>query len=261
MMKKSVFLAVSLFAGALALQAADPCVIKGLDDKDITADSISASPAGDLEYANGKIKSKVVKGKYKFAWIPKPKDVEAADADLKAGKFGDAAAKYKKAYDVYKFLGWDVYCGVKEAEALYKADKKAEALSRLAEFKDYKLVNPKQDHDLMEAYKLTATIQIDSGNTAAAEPALDEMLKSKDDDIASFALVRKGDLTLKQGAKKDAVLFYLQGVLLFPKSAIRPEALFKTAGVLADLKDPRSVKFSDMLKAEYPNDSFTKQLK
>ncbi len=261
MLKKSIFLAALLGAGALALQAAEPCIIKGLDDKDIQADSISATASGDLEYANGKIKSKIVKGKYKFAWIPKPKEISDADADFKAGKFSEAASKYKKAYDSFKFLGWDVYCGVKEAESLYKADKKDEALSRLAEFKDFKILNPKQDHDLMEAFKLTATIQIDSGNVAAAEPALDEMVKSKDDDIASFAFTRKGDMLLKQGSKKDAVLMYLQTVLLFPKSGIRPEALLKTANVLADLKDPRSVKFADMLKAEYPTDPLVKQLK
>lgn len=261
MMKKSIILAALLGAGAFALQAAEPCLIKGADDKEIHADSIVAQPSGDLEYANGKIKSKIGKGKYKYAWIPKPKAIADADADLAAGKLSDAAAKYKKAYDSYKLLGWDVYCGVKEAESLFKLDRKEDALKRLEEFKAYKLANPRLERDLMDAYKLTATIQIEAGNTAAAEPMLDEMVKSREDEIAAFAFTRKGDLLLKQGAKKDAVLMYLQAVLLFPKSPMRAESLLKAANTLSELKDPRSVKFADMLKAEYPSDPLVKELK
>ena len=260
-MKKSIILAALLGAGAFALQAADPCIIKGIDDKDIQADSISAQSSGDLEFVKDKVKSKVAKGKYKYAWIPKPKEIADADADFKGAKFRESADKYKKAFDTYKYLGWDIYCGVKEAESLYKLDKRDEALARLAEFKDYKLVNPKQERDLLDCYKLNATILIDAGNSAAADPILDEMSKSKDDEISSFAFLRKGDLLYKQNSKKDAVLMYLQTIVLFPKSPSRPEALLKAANTLSELKDPRAVKFSDMLKAEYASDPLVKQLK
>jgi hypothetical protein len=108
-MMKAFAAAALLAAGAFALQAADPCLIKGLDDKDIGANEIKALPSGDLEYVQGKITSKIAKGKYKYAWIPKPVDIVSADNDLKAGKFREAADKYKKAYDAYKLLGWDVY--------------------------------------------------------------------------------------------------------------------------------------------------------
>jgi TolA-binding protein len=146
-------------------------------------------------------------------------------------------------------------------EALAKLGDKEQALKRLEAFNNYKLLNPKLERDLMEAYKLNATIQIDAGNFSAAEPALEEMSKSKDDDMASFAITRKGDLAYKQDAKRDAVLLYLQTALLFPKSPSRPEALLKAANTLKELKDPRSVRFADMLKADYANDPLVKQLK
>ncbi len=261
---KKAFIAAALAAiGAFALQAAEPCIIKGLDDKDFQVDEIKALPTGDLEYVSGasKIKSKIQKGKYKWAWVPKPKEVSEADAALKGGKFKDAADKYKKAFESYRILGWDVYCIVKEAECLAKNDQKPDAIKRLAELKGYKLVNPKQEDDLMEAFKLLSTLYIETGDSASAEPLLEEMGKSKEEDIAAFAFNRRGDILYKQGNKKDAVIMYLQTALLFPKSSARPEALLKTANTLGEMKDPRGVKFAEMLKSEYPSDPLTKQLK
>jgi len=262
-MKKALIAAALMAVGAFALQAAESCIIKGLDDRDLQVDEIKALPSGDLEYVSGpsKIKSKIQKGKYKWAWIPKPKEVSDADADLKGGKLQAAADKYKKAFEAYKILGWDVYCAAKEAECLAGLNQKPEAIKRLVEFKSYKPANPKLDDDLMDAFKLLAVLYIETGDDASASPLLDEMGKSKDEDIAAFSFNKKGDIFNKQGNKKDAVLLYLQTALLFPKSSARPEALLKTANILAEMKDPRGAKFAEMLKSEYPSDPMTKQLK
>lgn len=263
-MKKLLIASALLIGAGALLHAAGDCVIRTSDDRDMQVDEIKALPTGDLEYVSGasKIRSKVQKGKYKYAWIPKPKEISDADAAAKGGDFKKAADAYKKAYDAYKLLGWDVYCIFKEGESIAKQGAKPDAIKRLAELKGYKLLNSsKQERDLMDAYKLLASLYIETGDNSSAEPILDEMGKAKEEDLASFSLNKRGDILTKQGKKKDAVEMYLQTSLLFPKSPERPEALFKAATLLKEMNDSRYVKFSDMLKSEYPSDPLVKQLK
>lgn len=253
---------IALTLGTAALYAAENCIIVETSGREIKVSAITETN-GDLTYTTGAsaIKSKVMKGKYKYAWIPKPKEITDADAKLAKGDYKDAADGYQKAFATNKLLGWDVYCTWKEAEALSKQDKTADAVKKLETLKDYKLVNPTLEPDLLNAYKLLSTLYISQDKYDLATPYIDKLMKSPDESLASSAFIRKGDILARKNNKKEAALAYFQAALLFPKSSDRPEALFKSSQMLTDLKDSRSAKFADILKAEYPGNEYTKQLK
>lgn len=260
-MKK--FLIAAVLSLSLGLNAANDCVIKTLPDgKDMKADSIEADDSGNLTYKTGSIQSKIRKGQYEYAWIPKPKELNDADKLLTDKKYKDAQALFATAYKKYQYLGWDIYSLTGEAKAIIAQGDKKAAIEKLKAIKDIKLTNPKQENDLLNGFKVLSGLYIETGDFKSAEPILDDMSKSGNDTLAAFAFNAKGDMLLKQGQKKDAVIAYLQTALIFDKSnPERPEALFKAAKLLDEMGDKRSVKFADKLKADYPDNTFTKQLK
>ncbi len=260
-MKK--FLIAAVLSLSFGLNAANDCIIKTLPDgKDMTADSIEADDSGNLTYKTGSIQSKIRKGQYEYAWIPKPKELNDADKLLADKKFKEAQSAFGSAYKKYQFLGWDIYALTGEAKAIMSQGDKKAAIEKLKAIKDLKVSNPKQENDLLNGFKVLAGLYIETADYKSAEPILDDMSKSGNDVLAAFAFNAKGDMLQKQGHKKDAVIAYMQTALIFDKSnPERPEALFKAAKLLDEMGDKRSVKFAEKLKTEYPDNSFAKQLK
>ena len=225
MNKLLTWTAILFVASSAVLQGQD-CIIKESSGKEKKVSQITVRQNGDLafvESGSSRIQSIIKRGRYVWAWVPKPKEILAADELFKAGEYAKAGEAYKSARPKYKLVGWDVYC-------------------------------------LLKQYRLLASTYIDLGETEKAIPVLDKMIASSDDDIASYAFIKKGDAIAKKGDKMDAVLAYFQAALLFPKSKERPEALFKSAQMLKELKDARAEKFVEMLKKDYPSDPYTKQL-
>ena len=249
-----------LFCCAGLLGAREESVIRILDNRDMKVSSIRALPDGSLEYtlAGGKVKTTMPRGKYIFAWIPKPKEISAADILLAANVPDKAAAAYRAAYEKYKLLGWDVYCIYKESEALSKLGRKAEAVRKLDQLKDYKLINTRLIPQLVAVKRLNAQLCIDLGKYDSALLLLNEMTAGTDDANAVYGFLKKGDILLRQEKPKDAALMYLQTVLLFRDVPERPEALYKLYTTLSSIKDPNAAKFAAMLKREYPESSYTK---
>ena len=171
----------------LVLSAKEESVIRTLDNRDMKVSSIRALPDGSLEYtmADGKIKSTMPRGKYIYAWIPKPKEIAAADILLEANVPDKAAAAYRAAYEKYKLLGWDVYCIYRESEALARLGRRIEAVRKLDQLKDYKLINTRLGPLLVAVKRLNAQLNIDLGKYDSALALLNEMTMGTDDSAFS----------------------------------------------------------------------------
>ena len=249
-------------AFAVSLFAAEGGVIRTLENRDLKVSSIQALPDGTLEYtlADGKVKTKIPRGRYLYAWIPMPAELSRADEFLKNGSFAQAAAAYKSAYDKDKLLGWDLYCIAGEAEALAGLGEKEEAVKRLDPLKNYKLQNLRLVPHLNRVRRLNARLSIELGKYEDAMPLLNEMSSGSDDSNAAFAFLQKGNILRKKGSLKEASLMYLQAVLLFDRTPERPEALYSLASVLKELKDPNAEKFAGILKKEYPESPYVRLL-
>ena len=69
-----------LAAAALPSFAAGESLIVTSDGKRINTSSITAKPNGDLEYVSpdsSSLRVRIAKGRYRYAWVPKPADVTA----------------------------------------------------------------------------------------------------------------------------------------------------------------------------------------
>lgn len=263
MMKKILIWTAAFFMGGVAyLQAQNAnCVIMESSKTEKKVVAITPLPNGDLQFSDGKFQTVMKKGKYIWAWIPKPKEIQSADSAFAAKKYAEAATSFRALGKKYKNVGWDVYCIYKEAESLIEDKKVKEAIAVLEQLNNYKVVNPRVEGALMQANKLLVDSYIATKQDAKSLPVLNKLLLSPNDEIAAFGYLKKGDLLSSKGEKMDATLCYMQASILFPKSKLRPEALYKAAQTMRDQKDARAQNFEETLKKDYPSDPFTKQLK
>lgn len=262
-MKKSVLPLLFLSFALAAAPAVQESIIHTMDDKDMKVLTAVALPDGSIEYTlpgSGKQKVKIPRGRYLYAWIPKPKEVSEADVLFEANLPEKAIGAYRAAYAKYSLLGWDVYCIYRESEALSMLGQKTEALAKLDQLKDYKTSNPRLLPHIALAKRLNAKLCIELGKFDQALQILKEMTSGTDDSAAAFGFMKKGDILKAQNKNKEASLMYLQTVLLFRHAPERPEALAKLYTVLQEMKDPNAAKFGEMLKREYPDSDFTKKL-
>lgn len=262
-MKKTICtLAVLTSLSAISLSAAE-ILIEKREGAPIKAEYVGSDANGDITYKEEKFTIKIKANDYKFARIAKiPDDITAADKKFADQKYQDALTDYKNLYNLFRYVGYDVYCILRESACLDKLGKKEEALARLKTLDTYQSPDPQKKADLSEVKKLQATLLIDLGKFDDANKALSELGNSDDDNLAAFSFNARGDILMKQGNKKEAVLKYMIPALIFnTQNKERPRALCQVANILKELNDNRSTKFSDMLKKDYPDSPFIKELK
>lgn len=247
-----VFVVMALIASStLMVDAASFIQTKS---KKITADKITSDSKGNLTYKSSGFSQKVKPNKYLYARIPMPKSIAKAYKSLKSKKYDAALKAFNTAYAKYRYLGWNVYCIYYSGIALDRLKKTDAAIAKLNELKSMPLDSEKMERYL-EAKKLLATLYIEKGDFPKAQNVLKELGNAKNSEIAAFSNVKQGDILLKQGKKKDALLMYLRTVLLFTKSNTkeRPEAFRNTIEILKKEKNNKYLIFEKMAKSDYPN--------
>jgi len=265
MKKILMWASIWLIGTAACLQAQNAIIMEsGGKKRDVNQITVDETTPGTIRFTEGptNVGSMMRAGQYLWAWIPKPKEIADADALMEAGEYAKAAAAFAAVRPKFGILGWEVYTIRREAEAFIRQDKKSEGVTLLEALENHRIANPALETDLMTAFALLVDAYMDLGTPEKAAPFLDRMVNAKDDESASLGFIKKGDIAIASGADKmDAVLYYFQAALLFPTSKHRPEALFKVATTMRELKDARSEKFVEIMKREYLDNSFTKQLK
>jgi tetratricopeptide (TPR) repeat protein len=255
-------LAAAMSLNAITLYAAE-ITIEKKEGAPIKAEYVSADANGDITYKQEKFTGKIKANDYKFARIAKiPDEITAADKKFADRKYQEALADYRNLYNLYRHVGFDVYCIYRESACLDKLGKKEEALARLKILDTCKNQDPQKKSDLSESEKLQANLLIKLDKFDEANKVLSELGNSDDDNLAAFSFNARGDILLKQGKKKEAVLKYMIPALIFnAQNKERPRALCQVANILKELGDNRATKFSDMLKKDYPDSPFIRELK
>ena len=238
-----------------------PYVIKR-DGSRISADEITCDKRGNIVIIKGKIKRKLSRRDYKYAWIPRPTPIKKAYAKLKAKDYKTAASEFKQLYEKYKYVGWDVFCALAGAQAMSKSGDKSGAISMLTQISKPP-ANPSLASIYMQSRKLLARLYYETGSFSEALNIINKQLyKSGSDSIVAYANNLYGDILLKQGKTKDAKLMYMRTALLFDNSnkKERPEALVKVINILRQEKNNKALEFEKMLKNGYPGSSYLKNL-
>lgn len=252
--------AIAVIVGFSTITYAEKPFVVGKSGAKKFFDAIRAD-GGNLVVKDGKISRKIHKGDYKYARVPLPSIVKKAAKALNKKKYDAALALYKKAYAEYKLLGWGPYCVYGMGKAYADAGKKNDAISALRLLKS-KPLDPATWQWYIKVKKNLAQLYVDNGKFDDAKLVLKELGSCNDDAVAAFSNNLMGDILMKQGKRKDAVLMYLRTALLFSKKNTkeRPQALAKVIRILKEDRNNKYKDFEKILRTDYPSSKFTKNL-
>jgi outer membrane protein assembly factor BamD (BamD/ComL family) len=100
-----------------------------------------------------------------------------------------------------------------------------------------------------------------AGRGATLKKELDEVAASGTRSMAAAAMLMRGNMNREAGQKEPAVLDYLRVVILFENiKAVQPEALFKAAEILEEMRDPRADEMKKKLVQEYKDSEYAAKL-
>jgi len=163
--------------------------------------------------------------------VPKPKELDAAIANVQSGSAAAAIPVLEKLSTDYLMLQWDTVATRLLAEAYVKAGEPEKAI-RVCE----KVIaaNPEKAYlgEMAPAY-WQALLKAD--RTSKVEDLIAKAVKSGDREASAFALLMRGDLILATGetneiAKKALRDGFLRVVTLYKAvKTAQPEALYKAA--------------------------------
>lgn len=103
---------------------------------------------------------------------------------------------------------------------------------------------------------------IGSRNTAALQKEIDDKISKGSREVAALAHVIRGEIFKSQGQTFDAMLDYLRVAILYTQvKEVQPEALFKAAQCMEELRDPRASDLRRKLVEEYPKSKEAQQVK
>jgi hypothetical protein len=231
-MKTTWYLAL---AAALALpfagMAQAPYVQPTNGDK-VVGSSLSSDGTGNLTLKlKGGASRNFRRGTYRSAWMPKPKEVVAAEATIRKGDMSGALQQLEQAYRKYRYVGWGGYTAYMQAKIFLKTGKNSDA-----------------ERVCRDALRLP----LSESESAKLKQGMVQSLLAQNK-VTEAKREIKNLRTTKEGKPKEAVLQYLKTILLFDKSvgSVRKEAYVETVKILEELKDNRAKQFKARYQAEY----------
>ena len=191
-----------------------------------------------------------------------PKALRVAAAKIQNGSsITSAIASLEVIAKKYQMMGgWDVVANRWIAQGRYANGQKDEALKILRKVKS-------SNRDAMRDggfAKLYCKVLLETGNTAELSSVLNQIIRSGDRGALPLAQILRGDIEMKAGNYKIALLDgYLRTVILFRDAKEeRPEALYKAAKCFTELGEMSNAeKMKKMLMAEFPRSKYTEKLK
>ncbi len=189
--------------------------------------------------------------------VPKPPALDQAMADIRSGKYDAAIPVLEKIVQDYQGLEWDNQARDGLGMAFLG---KRDFRRALAVYRELFTALPAERIPLAVRRRYWQALQ-GAEQYAILKRELDDAIAKAPRDVAAMAQLMRGDMYAAQGQKNDALLDYLRTVILYEKEReSRPEALFKAAKLLEELRDPRAADLRKMLTSEFPNHPYARQV-
>ena len=229
------------------------------NDREIEAKKVTWRPSAQeyrVEMADGTILP-FPKAQVARLQIDKPADFDKA-MQLVAAKQPDAAIPLLDGLVTsYAMLNWDnearkalaqIYLGKNEAK------KAASVLD------DYFANAPKAEVTIeVQLMYWKALLAADRASTLKKE--LDTVIVGQDREMAAAAQLMRGAMNRQAGLKEAAFLDYMRvGELFKDVKAVQPEALFRAAELLEEMRDPRAESLRKKLAHDYKDSEWTAKL-
>ncbi len=180
---------------------------------------------------------------YRFAYVPRPKEVVALAKAYGAEKYDVAVKAGPKVMQMYKFLGWGDYIAYLEGMSRLELKQYSQALNVFQAGMQFRA---KYGDDLVRGAVLA---MLELKQTAKVKPMLAKMIKGDDAEDAAFAFNVRGRILAEEGKKKEAVLEHLKSLLLFDAKTAkeqREEARKRVVALLKEMNDPNWQRFEKM---------------
>jgi len=189
--------------------------------------------------------------------VDKPADYAKA-MQLVTAKQPDAAIPLLEGLTTsYKMRNWDNEARKVLAQIyLGKNDAKKAALT----LDDYFSSVPKAEVPVdVQVLYWKALLGADRSSTLKKE--LDDVIAGNDRETAAAAQLMRGTMNRQAGLKEAAFLDYMRVVELFKDvKSVQPEALFKAAELLEEMRDPRAEPLRKKLAQEYKDSEWAAKL-
>ena len=190
----------------------------------------------------------------------KPRNIDAAAKAVMDKNYSQGVPALEKIFADYSMLQWDVVAARYLAEAYLAQNKTTKALEVTRKIMEQPLDRVLPD----EFHRVYWDVLLEAGQREKLKEALELAARTGGREIAAVAQLKHGDIEMKRGNYKDALIDgYLRTVLLFGDvKSIQPEAHFKAAKCFSELgQHTHAEKMRKTLLEAYPNATYTQQLK
>lgn len=193
------------------------------------------------------------KARVKMVEIDKPAQYDQAAAAVTSGALDQAIPMLEEIYAACFMLSpWDARSLDLLGFAYKKKGDNAKAASAYKKFYS-SIANPSSITTDMQRRAWEAFIAV--GDKTTLGQSVDSAIAKGSRENAAAAHIARADMAKTEGNKQDALLDYLRVVILYEQvKTIQPEALYKTAQCLEELRDPRAEDWRKKLMADYPQD-------
>ncbi len=244
---------VSLTIMALAQNVAYPYVIRATDGEPVRGETLRIDSSGTaILTRKGTSPISMPKGTYTRAvnktpdnWVRAVKALESRDYDTAIREFGKIVRSERN-------LTWDELAMPNLAKAYLGKGQPDEVIKQYKELFRHRK-DLEYNAQVTDNYN-EALLQLQ--NFVELEERLKKVLETTGGYYGLKAQIMRGDIMKQKSRKQDALEEYLRAVVFFkgqPDAApLMPEALFKVAMTMEELRDPRNQDFYRMLIATYP---------
>jgi tetratricopeptide (TPR) repeat protein len=189
-----------------------------------------------------------------------PDGLQEAVNAVNRGSYQSAIPTLKKIADSYVMLGPDVIASMALAKAYLGTNRTKEAMKVCEELQR---VNPNALNDGSFASVYWEAL-LAEGRISTLRTSLQSAIETGSREVAAVAQVRRGDLEMKEGRPREALVDgYLRTVLLFQDiEFIQPEALYKAIEAHTALNETRyAEKWRKQLLGKYGASEFAAKAK
>ena len=189
--------------------------------------------------------------------IDKPAEYDKAVQMVTAKQFDAAIPLLEGLVTQFKMLNWDNEARVVLAQAYLGKNDAKKAASTID---DYMAGVSKADVPLdVQVLYWRSLLAADRVSTLKKD--LDDVVLSGVREAAAAAQMMRGNMNRQAGQKEAAFLDYMRVVNLFKDvKALPPEALFKAAELLEEMRDPRADQLRKRLAVEYKDSEWAAKL-
>jgi outer membrane protein assembly factor BamD (BamD/ComL family) len=157
----------------------------------------------------------------------------------------------------YKMLMWDNEARKLLAMAYMGKNDAKKAAATLDEY--FTMVPKAQVPADVQLIYWNALLAADRASTLKKD--LDEVIATGPREMAAAAQIMRGNMNRQAGQKEAATLDYLRVVVLYENvKSVQPEALFKAAEMLEELRDARAETLRKKLVQEYKDSEWAAKL-